>query len=79
MLLQAKDKKFLCQLAKDKKYLEKLVSQMNGQKDSQSTVQGNIQKEVKTKPRLNCLSLRSVEMGHLWTCYNEILILIFCN
>ena len=49
--LQAKDKKFLCQLAKDKKYLEKLVSQMNEQKDSQSTVQGNIQKEVKNYPQ----------------------------
>ena len=53
MWLQAKDKKFLGQLAKDKKYLEKLVSQMNEQKDSQSTVQGNIQKEVKTIPRPN--------------------------
>ncbi len=43
---QKKDKKFLCQLAKDKKYLEKILDQITEQKDTPSKYQGNVQKQV---------------------------------
>lgn len=46
---QKKDKKFLCQLANDKKYLEKILNQISGQKDTPSKFQGNVQKQVNFK------------------------------
>ena len=47
MTFQTKDKKFLNELAHDKKYLEKMLKQLTKQKETPSQFQGSVQKQVK--------------------------------
>jgi hypothetical protein len=45
---QTKDKKFLNELAHDKKYLENMINQLTRQTDTPSQLQGFVQKQVKS-------------------------------